>query len=109
VGFLLELAQDIEHLNALRKAPGVVPIWEELARLLPQDTYLTEIDIKSRDLTIRGYSAVASDLPQLIEGSPLFADAALMGPVVFDQSKGKHSFTVRAALRTPRFAGGERG
>lgn len=93
----------INELDEARTAPGVVEIWEELARLLPDSTYLTEIEIKGHDVQISGFSDGSPQLIPLIETSPILSRAVLAGPMVMDLGSGKDHFSIRATLRRARF------
>lgn len=102
------LAEEITRFTEQRQAPGIVQVWEELARVIPETTYLTEIEIRDRTVQIAGFSDAAPELIRLIETSPILSGAALAGPVVFDRAKGKEQFTLRATLRRARLAAEER-
>jgi general secretion pathway protein L len=96
------VARDVQAFRDLRAAPGTVAILEELARTLPLNTYLTEIEISGRDISITGFSAGAPDIVHLVNDSATLQDAALSNRLVFDRSKGKDQFSLRASLRKPR-------
>lgn len=96
------LADDIASFAELRSAPGVVQVWEELARILPDSTFLTEMEIKGDELRATGFSAAAPGLIQLLEKSSTVHAAAFSGPLVFDRAKGKEHFSLRATLRKAR-------
>jgi general secretion pathway protein L len=86
-------------------APGVLDIWDELTRIVPAHTWLTELRIsdtpgsKNRHVLITGYSAAAATLVGLVEKSALFADAALMAPISLDQTENKERFAIQATIR----------
>jgi len=103
------LAGDLEQLAAVRAAPGMVVIWEELARLLPDTSYLTAFDIKGSEIHAEGLSASTTDLIQRLENSQHLHAVSLTGPVVFEREHGKERFTLRALMRTRRFPAGEGG
>ncbi|MGF9759503.1 PilN domain-containing protein [Microvirga sp. 0TCS3.31] len=106
---IYSLAGDLEQLAVIGAAPGVVVIWEELARLLPDTSYLTAFGIKGNEIHAEGLSASTSDLIQRIENSQHFHAVSLTGPVVFDRERGKERFTLRALMRAQRFPAGEGG
>jgi Tfp pilus assembly protein PilN len=87
----------------------VARIWEELARLLPDSTFLTEIEIGSHAVQVSGLSASAPELVRILEGSSLLRDVSFAGPVVLDRAAGKERFTLRATLRQARDPAEERG
>ena len=102
------LAHELRTFEALRAAPGVVQVWEELARVLPTSTYLTDVDIKGFDVHLTGFAESAADLIQMIERSPILHNASFTGRVAFDKAKGKEQFALRASLRASRLPAEER-
>jgi general secretion pathway protein L len=111
----------IDQLNAqkralidlrLRKsqAPGLLDLWEETTRLLPQDTWLTEFRLAEdggaggQQVTLIGFSGAAPRLVGIIDGSALFHDAALISPIAFDATEGRERFAMQAKLRAPASA-----
>ncbi len=73
-----------------------------MTRLLPDDAFLTELQIGEREVVMSGYSSAPAALVPLIEGSRLFREAAFAGPVSFDRQEQRERFTLRAAFRTPQ-------
>jgi general secretion pathway protein L len=68
--------------------PSVVQVLDDVTKLLPDDTWLTQLDIRSmskgkeprRDLLLRGESANAGRLVTLLEESKAFVEAAPRSP-----------------------------
>ncbi len=58
---------------------------DTLTRLLPDDTWLTELRVTGTDLEIAGTGASASRIIAIIDGAPGFSDAAFRSPVTQDQ------------------------
>ena len=58
---------------------------DTVTRLLPDDTWLTELSITGTDLEIAGLSASASRIIAILDGAPGFSDAAFRSPVTQDQ------------------------
>jgi general secretion pathway protein L len=63
--------------------PGTVQALDDITHLLPDDTWLTQLELRSvrgkdgqRELTLRGESANAGKLVSLLEDSKLFTQAA---------------------------------
>ncbi|MGO4737537.1 PilN domain-containing protein [Bosea sp. 2KB_26] len=96
------LADDVSRLTAQRSTPGIVQVWDELSRILPDSTFLTELEITGTTLRATGYSDAAPALIKLLEESPILHNATLSGPLVFDRSTGKENFSLRATLRQAR-------
>ena len=76
----------IAELNGLRNqiasSTPVTVVWEELARALPDSSYLTDMSVKDKAVSISGYSVAASSLIGVLEGSSLFEKAEFAGAVV---------------------------
>jgi general secretion pathway protein L len=76
------LVQSRSFLPAQRRDKALSPVFEELARILPDDTWLTSTSIDGEVIRIQGSSLAADRLIQTIDASPLFADAQFAAPVV---------------------------
>jgi general secretion pathway protein L len=76
----------IAEIQALRTSVEdrklVSAIWEELARVLPDSSFLTDFAVKDSNVSIAGYSAAASSIIVALEGSAMFDQASFTGPVV---------------------------
>ena len=92
----------VEALRQRKEQAGVLAAWRELTRLLPNDTFLMDLQVGDREVTLTGYSSSASSLIQRLEQSALLTDVALTGAVVFDALEGKERFSLRAAFRHPQ-------
>jgi general secretion pathway protein L len=102
------MASDLDRIVAIKTAPSIGQIWEELARILPDTTHLKEVEIKGNEVHTVGFSVAAPELIHNFEASPILHAATLTGPVVFDQAEGKEHFTLRATTRKPRLPSEER-
>jgi general secretion pathway protein L len=91
-----------------RDAPGLLEVWEEVSRILPLDSWLTELrlaEIAQRQdqlVVITGLSTAAADLVAIVDKSSLFADAALAAPIALDSIEQRERFTLQAKLRQKR-------
>lgn len=65
-------------------------ILEELTRIIPQDSWLTEFEYKADGsrVTISGFSVSASKLIPYIESSPMFEEAKFTSPITTDRGQG---------------------
>jgi general secretion pathway protein L len=94
-----------------RDSPMVVDIWEEATRLLPSDSWLTELIVKDDPaiggyrLSISGFSTAAAKLVLTFDQSPLFDDAALTTAVAVDPVEQRERFAMQARLRDHGSAG----
>jgi Tfp pilus assembly protein PilN len=74
-------------------------ILEELTRIIPDDSWLTDFEYSTEDkkITLTGYSTSASQLIQLLEESPLFMNVKFTSPI----TKGtnvKENFKIEMTL-----------
>jgi len=74
--------------------PPAARIIEELSQVLPDDTWLIQLEIADREVRLTGFSAAASQLVALLEASPLFRDVEFRSPVTQDQRTGRERFHI---------------
>jgi general secretion pathway protein L len=86
--------------------PGTVQALDDITHLLPDDTWLTQLELRSvrgkdgqRELTLRGESANAGKLVSLLEDSKLFTQAAPRSPTTKIQPGPGEIFDVGAQLK----------
>jgi len=96
------------HLRLQRgERPGLIDLWEEMTRLLPTHTWLTEFRLSEtasqRDMqvAISGFSGAAPSLVGIVGGSPMLSDAGLTSPVAFDAAEGRERFSLQAKVKMP--------
>jgi general secretion pathway protein L len=88
-----------------RDTPGVLDVWDEITRVLPSHSWLTELRIsgapgsKEQQVAITGFSAAAASLVGLVDRSALFRDAALTAPISLDHTEDKERFAIQANIR----------
>jgi general secretion pathway protein L len=87
------------QLLALRSGPGVVQVWEELSRVLPDHTFLSELRVADGSVSISGFSGDAAHLIRLLDQSPLFTGAHLTGAITPDSGEHKDHFSLAFRLR----------
>ncbi|MFQ5445273.1 MAG: PilN domain-containing protein, partial [Nitrospinales bacterium] len=83
-----------------QQAPFKLPLLQELSRVLPKDTWLTNISITKNKIELKGFSASASKLVPLLENSPYFKDTGFKGTIV-NQEEGE-KFTIRSTLQVSK-------
>ena len=69
-----------------------------LTEILPDDTWLTELTLRQRKLTMAGRSAGAARLIGLLSADPTIRDAAFVAPVTRADSGGVDVFSIRAEV-----------
>lgn len=105
-----ELAADLsQRLRTLRTEANVltamkassIPVSDlllELTRLIPDDAWLTELQIENGEVRLSGFARSASDLVGAIEGSDLFHRTVFRAPVTLDTKAGRERFSLSARL-----------
>jgi general secretion pathway protein L len=91
-----------EHNYLLKKKqelPPVVLALEELTRILPDDTWVQQLDIKGTELQIQGETASSSKLIGLFEQSKMFHDAGFRSPLTKGQGASAEHYQLAAELR----------
>jgi general secretion pathway protein L len=87
--------------------PSALQSVEDLSKLLPDDTWLTQLEVKNtakgkdarREIVVRGESANAGRLISLFEESKLFSDAAPRSPTTKIQPGPGEIFDLGAQLK----------
>ena len=69
-----------------------------LTEMLPDDTYLTQLIIRQRKLSVSGRSAAAARLIGLLAANPLLQNPAFAAPVLRDETNGGETFSVRVEV-----------
>lgn len=88
---------------ARRTGPQFVDLWEETARILPDDAYVTDFRLSEtkpneRALDLVGFASSAVGLPARFNKSPLFGDAGLTAPITPDPREKREGFSLQAKL-----------
>ncbi|MBB4187344.1 general secretion pathway protein L [Sinorhizobium terangae] len=97
----------ISQVEALKSqslaGPRATVMWEELSRIVPDASYLTNLTVKDDRVEISGFSKASSELIPLIEASDLFESAQFVSPVVkvpgFEGDRFTISFSQGGAKR----------
>jgi general secretion pathway protein L len=90
------------RLLAMKADPGILEIWNELSRILPEQTFLNEVRIADGTVTVSGFSANAARLVRTIDQSPLFSGAALAAAITPDTTERKDRFSIKFRVRGGR-------
>ena len=83
--------------------PGLMEVWDELSRLLPDGTWITEVLLSEdkpgeRVVTINGFSDGATALVAALAHSPMLSAPALTSAITPDTSEGKDRFALQTRL-----------
>jgi len=82
--------------------PPMALVLEELSRLLPDHTWLFEMQLIGGTIKIAGYSSASSSLIQLLDESPMFKTPRFSSPVTADQETGQERFNLSIDLENAR-------
>jgi general secretion pathway protein L len=86
--------------NLRQRHIPVADVLEELTRLLPDTTYVTDFRIDAGKVAITGLSQSAAALVPLIESSDVFEGATMTAPILFDTNANKEQYKIEARLHT---------
>ncbi|WP_339037490.1 PilN domain-containing protein [Bradyrhizobium symbiodeficiens] len=92
-------AGSLIRLLALKAVPGSLAAWDELSRVIPDHTFLTEVRIAAGTITLAGLSSDAARLVRILDGSRLFTGATLVGPITPDAAERMDRFRISLKLR----------
>ena len=96
---LLDRTAATDVVQAQRARVGdALNVLATLTTLLPDDTYLTELTLRSRALVITGQSAAAARLIAAMAGDPAFLNPAFAAPVTRSDAGHNEGFSIRAEV-----------
>ena len=83
-----------------RKQAAASPtrILDELTKLLPDDTWLSALDVKGDEITLTGSTASASSVIALLDRSASFKKPSFRSPVTQAPHSGQEQFNIAAQL-----------
>jgi general secretion pathway protein L len=98
--------------NTRRNGPQFADLWEETARILPDDAFLTDFRLSEptpneRTIDLVGFASSAVGLPARFNKSPLFSDAELTAPITPDPHEKREGFSLQAKLENRKQEGGK--
>lgn len=97
-----ELEDALDAANFLaehrREQPVVMDVLDELTRVLPNDMWLQQVQVRDRELSLTGSGNGSQRLIELINGSALFDDTAFRGSINIDPNTGQERFNATATI-----------
>lgn len=82
-----------------RSEPLSSTVLAEVARVLPDHTWLFQMELNGNNVRLRGYSASASSLIALFEASPLLSNAQFRAPLTPGLQPGQERFDISVEVR----------
>jgi general secretion pathway protein L len=95
---------DYNFMQGKRHVPGALAFIEDLSRLLPDNTWVQQFDLRSagkgREVQITGETVSSSRLIELLEQSTLLQNSAPRGTVTRGSQPGTERFMIAAEARS---------
>ncbi len=86
-------------LEKKQASPVMIVLFDELTRLLPDDTWVQQLDLKGKELQIMGETASSSKLIGLMEQSRILRDANFRSPLTKGQSPNGERYHLVAEVK----------
>lgn len=86
-------------LDKKRESSPVVAVLEDVARVLPDDTWVQQFDLKGKEMLIQGETASSSKLVGLFEQAKTLHDASFRAPLTKGQGANSERFQLAAETR----------
>ena len=82
-----------------RGLPPTIEVLDQLSQLIPDDTWLTRLEIKQGKVHIEGFSLSSSSLIAILEASSHFSNARFDSPVTLDKDSQQEKFRIVVEMR----------
>lgn len=89
------LAAQDQVVHRKNQSPGKLTIIHEMTRLLPDNTWISQMKVDNQTVTVQGESSKASDLIELLEKSAYFQNAVFVSPVTRNPSTNLEHYEIR--------------
>lgn len=94
-----QLAEYNYLLDKKRELPPVVAVLEDVTHVLPDDTWVQQFDLKSKEMMIQGETASSSKLAGLFEQAKTLHNANFRAPLTKGQGVNSERFQLAAETR----------
>ena len=96
---LAKASEAARFLVARKQAsPSITETLNELSRVLPDGTYLVQLEIRDAEIQFAGFSGATSELFPLIGRSPILTEPKFRSAVTLDQAAGRERFEIGAKI-----------
>ncbi len=84
--------------DAKTEQPSMIEVMAELTDLLPDNSYLVQMEFEDGTVELSGFAQKASDLIAILDQSPLLTSPQFQSPVVYDRNVKKERFVISVDL-----------
>jgi general secretion pathway protein L len=81
-----------------RRQPVIIQVLDEVSRILPQDMWLNQMQVRGDELQMMGLADASERLIEIVNESPLLDDAEFRGAINVDPNTGQERFNARATI-----------
>ncbi|GIX32847.1 MAG: type II secretion system protein L [Lysobacterales bacterium] len=81
------------------KQPPLILVMDELSRIIPDDTFLEQLNVSQGQAALRGLSPSAANLIGLLQQSRYLAEPSFQSAIQPDPRYGKERFDLKAVLK----------
>jgi len=91
---LITVDNKLDYLAQVSSRPSAAAVTEEVARVLPDDAWLQELDVEDQTVTLRGTAQHATALLKTLSASPLFSNVQFEAPLTQGFSGNGQQFDI---------------
>lgn len=100
------MVSDHDHLLKKKQAtPAVVELLDELSHILPDDTWVSVVEMRGTELQLQGETGSSSKLVEILAQSPMLADTSFRSPLTKLPQGNAERFHVAATVKVLPEAG----
>jgi len=81
-----------------RRQPVVIQVLDEISRILPDDMWINQMQVRGDELMMMGLADGSQRLIEIINESTLLSDAEFRGAINVDPATGQERFNARATI-----------
>ncbi len=104
-----EMDQRLEQIRRIHQrkyaTPALLEVLQELSRLVPDEAWAGQVEIRDGRVRISGEAAAASEMVQTLTASGYFADPRFEAPLTQNPRNGRERFVISLAVKGNGHAG----
>lgn len=97
-----DISSALVFLESKRKGASPLQVLNELTRLIPNDSWVTQLVMRGRSVEVIGYSPRATDLIVRVEGSALFEKPQFRSPITLSPDGREERFDLTFDIKAER-------